>query len=53
MPLVHGARVMRYGDLPSEYWAVFVDAWMSHGDQVLNVQVSRHAKGFWPYWYGR
>jgi ubiquitin-protein ligase E3 D len=48
LPLVHGARVTRYDDLPSEHWAELVDAWMCHSDQVLNAQVSRHAKGFWP-----
>jgi ubiquitin-protein ligase E3 D len=48
LPLVHGARVTRYDDLPSEHWAELVDAWMCHSDQALNAQVARHAKGFWP-----
>jgi hypothetical protein len=48
LPLVHGSRVTRYDDLPSEHWAELVDAWMCHNDQALNAQVARHAKGFWP-----
>jgi ubiquitin-protein ligase E3 D len=48
LPLVHGARITRYDDLPSEHWAELVDAWMCHTDQTLNAQVARHAKGFWP-----
>ena len=48
LPLVHGTRVTRYDDLPSEHWAELVDAWMCHPDQMLNAQVVRHAKGFWP-----
>jgi hypothetical protein len=48
LPLVHGSRVTRYDDLPSEHWAELVDAWMCHSDQALNAQVVRHAKGFWP-----
>jgi ubiquitin-protein ligase E3 D len=48
LPLVHGARVTRYHDLPSEHWAELVDAWMCHSDQALNAQVARHATGFWP-----
>jgi hypothetical protein len=48
LPLVHGTRVARYDDLPSEHWAELVDAWMCHTDQTLNAQVARHAKGFWP-----
>jgi hypothetical protein len=48
LPLVHGARVTRYDDLPSEHWAELVDAWMCHTDQTLNAQVAQHAKGFWP-----
>ena len=48
LPLVHGARITRYDDLPSEHWAELVDAWMCHTDQTLNTQVARHAKGFWP-----
>ena len=48
LPLVHGARITRYDDLPSEHWAELVDAWMCHTDQTLNAQVVRHAKGFWP-----
>lgn len=48
LPLVHGARIMRYDDLPSEHWAELVDAWMCHADQALNAQVARHATGFWP-----
>ncbi len=48
LPLVHGARITRYDDLPSEHWAELVDAWMCHSDQVLNAQVARHATGFWP-----
>jgi hypothetical protein len=48
LPLVHGARITRYDDLPSEHWAELVDAWMCHTDQTLNAQVARHARGFWP-----
>ena len=48
LPLVHGSRITRYDDLPSEHWAELVDAWMCHTDQTLNAQVARHAKGFWP-----
>jgi hypothetical protein len=48
LPLVHGTRITRYDDLPSEHWAELVDAWMCHTDQTLNAQVARHAKGFWP-----
>ena len=48
LPLIHGARITRYDDLPSEHWAELVDAWMCHTDQTLNAQVARHAKGFWP-----
>jgi hypothetical protein len=48
LPLVHGARITRYDDLPSEHWAELVDAWMCHTDQTLNAQIARHAKGFWP-----
>jgi len=48
LPLVHGTRVTRYDDLPSEHWAELVDAWMCHTDQTLNAQVARHARGFWP-----
>ncbi|KAH9963013.1 HECT-like ubiquitin-conjugating enzyme-binding-domain-containing protein [Russula dissimulans] len=48
LPLVHGTRITRYDDLPSEHWAELVDAWMCHTDQALNAQVARHAKGFWP-----
>ena len=48
LPLVHGARITRYDDLPSEHWAELVDAWMCHTDQTLNAQVAQHAKGFWP-----
>ncbi|KAI0250715.1 HECT-like ubiquitin-conjugating enzyme-binding-domain-containing protein, partial [Lactifluus subvellereus] len=38
LPLVHGARITRYDDLPSEHWAELVDAWMCHTDQTLNAQ---------------
>ncbi|KAI0262536.1 HECT-like ubiquitin-conjugating enzyme-binding-domain-containing protein [Gloeopeniophorella convolvens] len=48
LPLVHGVRVARYDDLPSEHWAELVDAWMCHADQALNAQVARHGRGFWP-----
>src|SRR5712672_28982 len=48
LPLVHGTRITRYDDLPSDHWAELVDAWMCHTDQVLNAQVARHAKGFLP-----
>jgi hypothetical protein len=48
LPLIHGARITRYDDLPSEHWAELVDAWMCHTDQTLNAQLARHAKGFWP-----
>lgn len=48
LPLVYGARITRYDDLPSEHWAELVDAWMCHTDQTLNAQIARHAKGFWP-----
>jgi ubiquitin-protein ligase E3 D len=48
LPLVHGARITRYDDLPSEHWEELVDAWMCHTDQKLNAQVARNAKGFWP-----
>jgi ubiquitin-protein ligase E3 D len=48
LPLVHGAQISRYDDLPSEHWAELVDAWMCHADQRLNAQVARHATGFWP-----
>ncbi|KAI0301605.1 HECT-like ubiquitin-conjugating enzyme-binding-domain-containing protein [Multifurca ochricompacta] len=49
LPLIHGARITRYDDLPSEHWAELVDAWMCHTDQGLSAQVARHAKGFWPH----
>ncbi|KAH9060582.1 HECT-like ubiquitin-conjugating enzyme-binding-domain-containing protein [Lactarius vividus] len=48
LPLVHGSRIVRYDDLPSEHWTELVDVWMCHTDQTLNAQVARHAKGLWP-----
>ena len=48
LPLVHGSRIVRYDDLPSEHWAELVDVWMCHADQALNTQVAKHAKGLWP-----
>lgn len=49
LPLVHGSRIVRYDDLPSEHWAELVDVWMCHTDQALNAQVAKHAKGLWPH----
>ena len=49
LPLVQGARVREFRDLPSEHWAELVDAWMCHPDQRLHEHVRNHsAHGFWP-----
>ncbi len=48
LPLVHGSRITRYDDLPSEHWTELVDMWMCHTDQALSEQVTKHAKGLWP-----
>lgn len=49
LPVVHGARLHEYRDLPSEHWAELVDAWMCHSDQRLHDHVQQHSRdGFWP-----
>ncbi|KAI0631343.1 HECT-like ubiquitin-conjugating enzyme-binding-domain-containing protein [Trametes polyzona] len=49
LPIVQGARVHEYRDLPSEHWAELVDAWMCHSDQRLHDHVQKHSReGFWP-----
>lgn len=49
LPLVQGARLREFRDLPSEHWAELVDAWMCHADQRLHEHVRAHsAQGFWP-----
>ncbi|CAG8582027.1 16654_t:CDS:2 [Acaulospora colombiana] len=40
---------LTFKDLPSEYWAELVDAWMCHQDQKLTERITQGAKeGFWP-----
>ncbi|PVG01457.1 hypothetical protein CPB86DRAFT_104586 [Serendipita vermifera] len=40
---------LAFKDLPSEYWAELVDAWMCHQDQKLTERITQGAKeGFWP-----
>ncbi|OAX42316.1 hypothetical protein K503DRAFT_683559 [Rhizopogon vinicolor AM-OR11-026] len=48
LPLVHGAKLTKYRDLPSEHWEELVDAWMCHTDQALHDHVAKHGRGFWP-----
>ena len=49
LPLVQcGALLGGFRDLPSEYWAELIDAWMCHPDQALHAHVARHSTGFWP-----
>jgi hypothetical protein len=48
LPLVQASKVTNYRDLPSEYWAELVEAWMCHSDQKLNKQIMQHANGFEP-----
>lgn len=48
LPLVRTGADAQWDDLPSEHWAELVDAWMCHGDMVLNERVARHARGMWP-----
>jgi ubiquitin-protein ligase E3 D len=40
---------LTFRDLPSEYWAELVDAWMCHHDQKLTERITQGAKeGVWP-----
>lgn len=48
LPLVHGPKLTKYRDLPSEHWEELVDAWMCHTDQALHNHVTKHGHGFWP-----
>lgn len=49
LPLVRGAQIKKYRDLPSEHWAELVDAWMCHSDQTLHEHVQKGSRdGFWP-----
>ena len=48
LPLVHGSKLTKYRDLPSEHWEELVDAWMCHTDQALHNHVTKHGPGFWP-----
>lgn len=48
LPLVHGSKLTKYRDLPSEHWEELVDAWMCHTDQALHDHVAKHGRGFWP-----
>lgn len=49
LPVVQGARVGVWRDLPSEHWEELVEAWMCHGDQKLHDHVQQQSReGFWP-----
>jgi hypothetical protein len=49
LPVVQGARVGAWRDLPSEHWEELVEAWMCHGDQKLHDHVQQQSRaGFWP-----
>ena len=40
---------LRYHDLPSEYWAELLEAWMCHSDQKLHEHVAQQtSEGLWP-----
>ncbi len=40
---------LSYHDLPSEYWAELLEAWMCHSDQKLHEHVVQHtSEGLWP-----
>lgn len=40
---------LTYHDLPSEYWAELLEAWMCHSDQKLHEHVAQHtSEGLWP-----
>ena len=40
--------VDRYNDLPSEYWAELLDAWMCHQDQTLSEELIQKGNNIWP-----
>ncbi|KZT24895.1 hypothetical protein NEOLEDRAFT_1134599 [Neolentinus lepideus HHB14362 ss-1] len=48
LPLVQASRVEDYRNLPSEYWAELVEAWMCHADQKVHDHVAVHGRGIWP-----
>ncbi|GJJ14995.1 hypothetical protein Clacol_009266 [Clathrus columnatus] len=48
LPLVHGPKISRYNDLPSQHWAELLEAWMCHSDQKMTSRVSLYANGLWP-----
>lgn len=50
LPVVHGLASgnVRYNDLPSDYWAELLDAWMCHPDQHVSAEIAKRADGFWP-----
>lgn len=48
LPLVQASAVESYRDLPSEYWAELVEAWMCHADQKVHDHVAVHGRGIWP-----
>ncbi|KAF8595379.1 hypothetical protein BDV93DRAFT_528705 [Ceratobasidium sp. AG-I] len=50
LPVVHGLASgnIRYNDLPSDYWAELLDAWMCHPDQHVSAEIAKRADGFWP-----
>ncbi|TFK48970.1 hypothetical protein OE88DRAFT_1663265 [Heliocybe sulcata] len=48
LPLIQATRINDYRDLPSEYWAELVEAWMCHADQKVHDNVAVHGRGIWP-----
>lgn len=48
LPLVQGAKVVKYDDLPSEHWAELVEAWMCHSDQKISDRIALYANGLYP-----
>lgn len=50
LPVVHGLASgnIKYNDLPSDYWAELLDAWMCHPDQHVSAEIAKRADGFWP-----
>lgn len=40
---------VEFKDLPSEYWAEMIEAWMCHADPAFTSQLAKHTEdGFWP-----
>ncbi|CAE7062126.1 unnamed protein product [Rhizoctonia solani] len=50
LPITQGLASgnIRYNDLPSEYWAELLDAWMCHPDQQVTAELAKRAEGIWP-----